>query len=342
MPSPQLAAGRSAASRPSRSDVSVVRFRDSRQFGPTLDAAAEALGISTTAVEKDYWVSQVLKVLADGFPGDFVFKGGTSLSKAYRIIERFSEDVDVLVVPGSRGRGATDTLMKSMAEVAASDVGGQAAASGVRETGRHRSYEVSYPATQRATGLIRTGVLLEMGMRGGPQPCEARPISSLLGDALAGTGTDLSEYEDLSPFEVAVLHPGRTLLEKLVLIHALAQQVAADPALGVPPRQGRHFYDVHQLLGDARVCELLEDRVQVAEVMASVEEITRRYFPANHAEVRPGGGFAACAAFDPGCEVSAMFRSGYELTMPELYFGSAPLSTWDSVCARVGDMAALP
>jgi predicted nucleotidyltransferase component of viral defense system len=61
----------------------VARFRDSNEFGPTLDAAAERLGISPTAIEKDYWVSEVLRALAHRFEGDFIFKGGTSLSKGY-------------------------------------------------------------------------------------------------------------------------------------------------------------------------------------------------------------------------------------------------------------------
>jgi predicted nucleotidyltransferase component of viral defense system len=92
----------------------VSRFRDSKEFGPTLDAASERLGISATAIEKDYWVSEVLRVLGRDFGGDFIFKGGTSLSKAYRIVERFSEDIDVLVLPGDRGRGTTDKMMKQM------------------------------------------------------------------------------------------------------------------------------------------------------------------------------------------------------------------------------------
>jgi predicted nucleotidyltransferase component of viral defense system len=69
----------------------VARFAASGEFGPTLDAAAERLGISSTAVEKDYWVSQVLRVLGRDFDGDFIFKGGTSLSKGYRLVERFDQ-----------------------------------------------------------------------------------------------------------------------------------------------------------------------------------------------------------------------------------------------------------
>ena len=60
----------------------MARFADLGESAPTLDAAAERLGISPTAVEKDYWVSQVLRVLGRDFGGDFIFKGGTSFPRA--------------------------------------------------------------------------------------------------------------------------------------------------------------------------------------------------------------------------------------------------------------------
>ena len=243
----------------------MARFADLGEFAPTLDAAAERLGISPTAVEKDYWVSQVLRVLGRDFGGDFIFKGGTSLSKGYRLVERFSEDIDVLVLTGGRGRGTTDRLMKAMADGAAADVGGSAVGVGGSETGRHRSYEIAYPATRAPTALVRTSVLLEMGVRGGPHPHAPVPINSLLGDVLEAAGTDLGEFDDLKPFEVAVLHPGRTLLEKLVLIHALAQQLTADAGGSIDRRSGRHFYDVYQLLGDRQVLDLLADRDQTEQ-----------------------------------------------------------------------------
>ena len=246
------------------------RFRDLVEFGPTLDAAAERIGISPTAVEKDYWVSEVLRVLARDFGAAFVFKGGTTLSKGYHIVESFSEDIDVLVLPAGRGRGATDKLMKDLGEAAAEGIGGTATATGGAETGRHRAYEVAYPATRHPTALIRTSVLLEMGIRGGPHPHELVPIGCLLGDVLESAGTDLIEFADLAPFEVVVLHPGRTLLEKLVHVHALAQKRAIDASQPIDPRSGRHFYDVYKLLGDFHVVELLADREQMHEVMSSV------------------------------------------------------------------------
>ena len=312
------------------------QFRDSNDFGPTLDAAAERLGISATAVERDYWVSQVLWVLAQRFDGDFIFKGGTSLSKGYKIVERFSEDVDVLVPPGGRGRGATDKLMKEMGDTVASGIRGAASLVGGSETGRHRCYEVRYPATRDATASVRTSVVLEMGVRGGSHPNERVPISCLLGDALAAAGTDLSEFTDLQPFDVVVLHPGRTLLEKLAHVDAAAKALERDAALVPDRRIGRHFYDVYQLLGDDRVLDLLADRDEIAEVMISIGDVTRAHFDGGEAsEPRPEGDFAASPAFDLNSDVSRRLHAAYDDTMAELYFGRDPLPTWQAICERV-------
>jgi hypothetical protein len=314
------------------------RFRDSNEFGPTVEAAAERLGISATAVEKDYWVSDVLRVLARDFGGDFIFKGGTSLSKAYRIVERFSEDVDVLVLAGDRGLGSTDKLMKAMGAAAAAGIGGEATSVGGSETGRHRSYEVAYPSTREPTALIRTSVLLEMGVRGGPHPHESVAVSCLLGDVLAAEHTDLGQFDDLEQFEVLVLHPGRTLLEKFVYVHAAAQRLAAAPSRQPDPRSGRHFYDIYQLLGDNRVLELLADRDQVGHVIESIEGVNRRYFPGiTNAELRPPSGFADSPAFDTATDASQRLRVVYDATMPELYYGAPPLPTWEEICGRVAD-----
>ena len=318
-------------------EVPNQRFRDTKEFAPTIDAAAEQFDISATAVEKDYWVSEVLRVVASGFPGDFILKGGTSLSKGYDLIQRFSEDIDILIIPGTRGRGATDKLMKRMSESAAAGIAGTATSYGGAETGRHRSYEIHYPALRPATELIQTRVLLEMGVRGGDQPQEVVTVSSLLGDALARAGTDLKEFPDLEHFDLAVLHPGRTLLEKLVHVHIEAQRLSLNPDRSPDQRIGRHFYDIHELLGDESVQELIRDQIQVEEILKEIADITRVYFikPDEDLEISPPSGFITSPAFQTGSEVSERLRIAYEATMPQLYFGTDPLPDWDAISVVV-------
>jgi predicted nucleotidyltransferase component of viral defense system len=77
----------------------MARFRNDPEFAAGITEAASRLGLARPFVEKDYWVTQVLRALHLVFPGQFLLMGGTSLSKGYGIIDRFSEDTDVLVVP---------------------------------------------------------------------------------------------------------------------------------------------------------------------------------------------------------------------------------------------------
>ena len=74
----------------------------SEAFRELVELSANHFGYEQSHVEKDYWVSKILKELAfSDFSGSIYFKGGTSLSKAYGLINRFSEDLDVFVYSGN-------------------------------------------------------------------------------------------------------------------------------------------------------------------------------------------------------------------------------------------------
>ena len=85
---------------------------DEEAFREAVRATAGALGMQETFVEKDYWVTWMLRNLADSeWAEHVVFKGGTSLSKAYRLVEWFSEDVDLALI---RPAGATPAALKRL------------------------------------------------------------------------------------------------------------------------------------------------------------------------------------------------------------------------------------
>jgi len=76
-----------------------MNFHTSSDFSDALRAAADHFNLRPVFIEKDYWVTFVLKNLSDSaLSADVVFKGGTSLSKAYQCIERFSEDIDLALI----------------------------------------------------------------------------------------------------------------------------------------------------------------------------------------------------------------------------------------------------
>ncbi len=96
-------------------------------FDATVLAAAEQLDVQPLAVKKDYWVCQALRAVVVAFPGQIVFKGGTSLEKL-RLIQRFSEDLDLLVVADFPNRRQGKNTLKD-------DVSGRRRGTGER-TGR--------------------------------------------------------------------------------------------------------------------------------------------------------------------------------------------------------------
>lgn len=315
-------------------------FRDRRDFDATIDAAAERLGVDAVITEKDYWVSQILRSLADQFPGDFIFKGGTSLSKCYGLIQRFSEDIDLLIRPGERGRNATDRMLKNMAEAAggALDCPPESIERVESGLGEHRKVRVFYPTSRPGLAGVKPGVLLEMGVRGGEQPHKELAAGCLLSDILMQAGEDISSYEDLQPVVVPVLHPGRTLLEKLAVVHT---KLGKNPSEAECKQYGRHYYDIYQLLGDGQVIEFLNDRALVDQVVASVHEVTNREFrkPGEpEIEVRPESGWASSPAFD---ECSNRLADGYSSAMDILSFERGKCPEFADICARAHEMAVL-
>ena len=104
------------------------RLADDRDAVAVLaQQVADRIDISASHIEKDFWVTEVLRcavaAAADGGL-EIVVKGGTSLSKAFRLSQRFSEDVDLLVViPGSLGTGAADTKLKALVAGATTTTG---------------------------------------------------------------------------------------------------------------------------------------------------------------------------------------------------------------------------
>lgn len=312
-------------------------LHDRTDFDATVDAAASQLGVNAMIIEKDYWASQVLRILADQFPGDFVFKGGTSLSKCYRMIQRFSEDIDVLILPNGRSANAIDKLMKNMAAATGTAFDATPATESSSH-GKSRKARVAYPTRRAKAEGISPGVLLEMGIRGGDHPSQAMEAGCLLADVLTQAGQDISLYEDLQPVIVPALHPGRTLLEKLSVLHT---SLSSNPSLADCERHGRHYYDVYQLLGDDRVIALLDDRVQVEMVVASIQEVTDTHFTRRgdpRKIVRPETGWASSPVFNASDDRLA---KGYAISMDRLSFEPSKCPDFPAICAKVHEHADL-
>jgi len=305
-------------------------------FEATVLTAAEQLGVQPLAVEKDYWVCEALRAIVHAYPGEFVFKGGTSLEKL-RIVQRFSEDLDLLVVGDYPSNRAAERALRSMIQVAAAATGGDATdvMSGGRPGGLHRRGYLAPPFSHSAPpGAIADvgAVLLELGQSGGPNPSSVRVVTSLLGRQLVAAGFDVGEWDDLVSFEVSILHPARTLIEKLFRVNNFAAVPEGHGDTHGWPRIGRQFYDIWALLGHDEVLDLLADRETTAEIVASCFKVSQAFTPDLPV---PDGGFARSAAFDPDGPLTPRLRVEHDAAMRDLYYGRDLPPTFDDVLARV-------
>ena len=194
----------------------------------------EATGIPPAHLEKDFWVTEVLRGASNASETtgcSVIFKGGTSLSKAHRITRRFSEDIDLVVVLPEGGKGAKDSTLKTFVAAAESTTGVEGTVDPCSATkGVKRTATFAYPTTHRSG--LKSGVLMELGTRGGALPCRRLPIRSLIAEHAETVDLPI-DFEEAAPASLLVLEPVRTLVEKLILLHHAATHPLSLPESGL-------------------------------------------------------------------------------------------------------------
>ena len=244
-----------------------MKLHENRElFSDALQAASQAiedggLGIKSIFIEKDYWICRSLALMAENDKENrTVFKGGTSLTKAFGIGRRFSEDIDIAIseawtLSGNQLKMLIKRTAKSMTE-------------GLQEmkmpgfTSKGSHYHKAYYSYPRAIdslqiGAIKAGQLLvEINSFANPYPFQRCKLQSFLTEFLQKTGNEqlIKEY-DMQPFEVNVLDRRRTLTEKLV---SLLRCSLADNYMPELTAKIRHFYDLHFLLNDEEIQSYLK------------------------------------------------------------------------------------
>ena len=208
--------------------------------------------IAPDFIEKDYWISLVLKRLSESkYVDSVVFKGGTSLSKGHKLINRFSEDVDVAVIltPDTSGN-KIKTLIRTVEKEIAADLT-EKEVDGVTSKGsrfRKAVYEFPVTLTQKQNSSIPESIIVEINSFANPFPYHRVGIQSMIGEYLQSQNQEeLVKKYDLGAFEVNVLDKEQTLIEKLVsLIRFSFSNNVFESISG----KIRHFYDLYYLLND--------------------------------------------------------------------------------------------
>lgn len=233
----------------------------------SLEQAAYEEGIRAKAVEKDWWVTLTLKALfTSKYKEYIIFKGGTSLSKCWRLIQRFSEDIDIALAAEAFGmsynenpsKGFLSKLRRTGCEFTSKELKTalekQFEAMGVpngiikMETASVRSdipdtdpqtLLVHYPSLFEPDEYLADVVKIEVSVRSLKEPYANVNIQSVLNE-------NFPEAYPETPFEVTVVEPHRTFLEKMFLLHEEFQK--PDLTKVRSERMSRHLYDLERMM----------------------------------------------------------------------------------------------
>lgn len=303
-----------------------MRLAEHPDFAAFLAAAATESELPETFVEKDYWITEILRTIATTLGERAIFKGGTSLSKGWDLLDRFSEDIDLFVDPAVdpplRNERAINRAMKKLnRDVAAipgldfvrtdsQTIGGR----GRMDTFRYRSH---FPELESFPPTVR----LEPGIQSGKQPTATIEISSIVGGLLSERGgAEELEVEGIQSFEMTLLHFRRTFVEKLFAIHGKVEQLKESGApLG---RDIRHYADLYVLAGRPEVTAMLASD-EYDEIKADYDEKSRTFFPRSH-RPPPDLRFTNSDALFPPDGLRAAIEPGYEEECRRLFFRPHP------------------
>ena len=241
---------------------------------------AQRIGTIPSYVEKDFWVCLVLEALYHGVPAGhpkLLFKGGTSLSKAFGLIRRFSEDIDIVVFredlgfggerdPANRhanlSRKKREALFDELRAACSAYIQGdlhEALADALRTIGARgtividegdkdgQTLLVEYPSVFEASGpsYVSPRVKIEGGARSALDPHAATTIHPFIAGDLADWPFDVSS--------ITTIGPDRTFWEKLLILHGAHCGFRDDQRLPSDrDRLSRHYYDV-AMIGDTEV-----------------------------------------------------------------------------------------
>lgn len=326
-----------------------------RQRAELFESAALKTGMGAVILEKDFWVCWTLKELfrLPDIGEHLIFKGGTSLSKVFKVIERFSEDIDVSIDRGWLGFGGANEP-----EAGGSNKEKQRRIEALKAACQQKIASVLQPALEKAikakvgtrekwslreddedpdkqtlmfdypssfapdtAGYIRRVVKIEMGARADHWPSETKTITPYVAEEFPQGFREPSA-------EVKVLSAERTFWEKATILHAEFHRPAEKP---MPDRFSRHYCDFHELIRKG----VATAAIAKPELLARVAQHKNLFFKTSWA--RYGEAAKGTLRIVPPEHRLKALRDDYT-RMQQMFFGTPPefdkiialLNQWES------------
>lgn len=222
---------------------------DTKLFRQAIQFTADQMQIPAIFVEKDYWVTYALfTIFNDKIGSDTVFKGGTALSKCYNIIERFSEDIDLVVLrKEGESNNKLTTKLKTIGKVVSHVLPEIEIAGLTHKMGMNRKTAHSYHKEFKGNyGQVRDAIVVEATWLGYFEPYTTKRVCSFVGEMMMNNKqSNIAKEQELLPFKVFVLEPSRTICEKIM---SLVRFSYGENPIADLKNKIRHVYDLNQLL----------------------------------------------------------------------------------------------
>ncbi|MDD2792990.1 MAG: nucleotidyl transferase AbiEii/AbiGii toxin family protein [Sediminibacterium sp.] len=300
-----------------------------------LDQASARLQASPNAIEKDWWVTIVLKaVFNTAYAEEIIFKGGTSLSKSWQLIKRFSEDIDLAINRRVLGFGEqltitqnkllkragaefTSTVFKDAIERELYELGVPKEAISIYAKPARPDFPevdpqelfVEYVSVLGQDAYLLPSVKIEMSVRSLTEPHFRRNISSLIDEAIPG-----QNYSD-EPFTVRAIDPRITILEKIFLLH----EEFTKPADRIrTERMSRHLHDLERTMESACCNNAINDGELYLKICAHRKQMIRQKHVNydHHAQ--------STIQFIPPVEWMSVYKADYEKMKLSMFRGEVP------------------
>lgn len=303
----------------------------------TVQQASIRSGISAKAIEKDWWVTLTLKALfGSAYAGYLVFKGGTSLSKCWGLIERFSEDIDLALDPAAFGMAYKEAPSKTYVEKLRR--GGCAFTGNELKTALEKGFaelgvpvsllnieaepvptafpdtdpqtlHVHYPSLYAVNAYLADEVRVEVSARSLRVPFAEKLVESILHQVLPNTA-----YAE-EPFPVFAAEPRKTFLEKIFLLHEEFRR--PDRTKIRIFRMSRHLYDLSRMAGTDIAESAFADK-ELYGVLLRHREAYSRIAWMDYDTLWP-----STVSFLPPREVREAYRSDYVTMQEQMIYGEA-------------------
>ena len=243
------------------------------QLADAIRITSAELGIPQKFVEKDYWICQILQRLSRMPQAErTVWKGGTSLTKGYGIIQRFSSDVDLAIIGEGLSNNQQKKLVLHLGKDTTIDLEETEEFGESIKNSRFRKTYHSYPSvidrTDTSLDFLGNYVIVEINTYGNPYPFVRQFVKPFITEMMEKRQLEgLIAQLDMAPFELNVLDKRRTMCEKVVSL--LRFSFEEDPVAGLTSKV-RHFYDLHFLMKDKECHEYLDSSfpVELRELVA--------------------------------------------------------------------------